>query len=118
MNFFFQQSLTIGYVLMWYNKHFCVTAIYSCHQPHYPQQVPSRNQSSNAGIFLEEFRSEIPIFKLLGTPKMVESTAQYSDVSDPDVQLVCKYLKAYDMEIGGMKRINTLYKEGTDTIHC
>lgn len=81
-------------------------------------QVPSRNQSSNAGIFLEEFRSEIPIFKLLGTPKMVESTAQYSDVSDPDVQLVCKYLKAYDMEIGGMKRINTLYKEGTDTIHC
>ena len=80
--------------------------------------MPSRNLSSNAGIFLEEFCSEIPIFKLLGTPKMVESTAQYSEVSDPDVQLVCKYLKAYDIEIGRMKGIDMLYKEGTDNTHC
>ena len=96
---------------MWYNTHFCINEKYS-----YPQQVPSRNLSSNADVFLKEFRSEIPIFKLLGTPTLVESTAQYSDVSDPDVQLVCKYLKAYD--IGGGKGIDKLYKEGTDTTHC
>ena len=83
----------------------------------YLQQVPSRNLSSNADVFLEEFRSEIPIFKLLGTPKQVESTAQYSDLSDPGVQLVCKYLKAYDTETFGVKRIDKLYKEGTYTTH-
>ena len=74
-------------------------------------QVPSRNSSSNADDFLEEFLSEIPILKLLGTPKLVESTAQYIDVSHPDVQLVCKYLKAY--ETGGKKGIDKLYKDGT-----
>ena len=79
--------------------------------------MPSRNLSSNADVFLEEFRSEIPIFKLLGTPKQVESTAQYSDLSDPGVQLVCKYLKAYDTEISGVKRIDQLYKEGTYTTY-
>ena len=76
--------------------------------------MPSRNSSSNANAFLKEFLSEIPIFKLLGTPKLVKSTAQYSDVSDPDVQLVCKYLRAY--EIGGKKGIDRLYKDATPGI--
>ena len=76
----------------------------------YFQQVPSRNLSSNADVFLQDFLSEIPIFKLLGTLTLVESTAPYSDVSDPDVQLVCKYLRAY--RIGGEKGIDRLYKEG------
>ena len=78
--------------------------------------MPSRNLSSNADVFLEDFVSEIPIFKLLGTPTLVESTAQYSDVSDPDVQLVCKYLNAYD--IGGGKGIDKLYKEGAVPMQC
>ena len=65
---------------------------------------------------MEDFVSEIPIFKLLGAPTLVESTAQYSDVSDPDVQLVCKYLNAYD--IGGAKGIDKLYKEGAVPMQC
>ena len=77
--------------------------------------MPSRNSSSNAGIFLKSFLSEIPIFKLLGTQKLVESTAQYSDVSDPDVQLVCKYLKVYD--IGGKKGIDRLYKGAAPSVN-
>ena len=78
--------------------------------------MPSRNLSSNADVFLKDFISEIPIFKLLGTPTFVESTTQYSDVSDPDVQLVCKYLKAYDN--GGEKGIDKLYKEGAVHVQC
>ena len=74
------------------------------------QQVPSWNSSPNANVFLDDFLSEMPILKLLGRPTLVVSTARYSDVSDPDVQLVCKYLKAYD--IGGVKGIDRLYKEG------
>ena len=77
--------------------------------------MPSRNSSSNADSFLKDFLSEIPIFKLLGTPKLVESTAQYSDVSDPDVQLVCKYLRAY--EIGGKKGIDRLYKGAAPSVN-
>ena len=59
---------------------------------------------------MEEFLSEIPILKLLGTSKLVENTAQYFDLTHPDVQLVCKYLKAY--ETGGKKGIDKLYKDG------
>ena len=98
------------------NSHFACEIFIRCcrsftHQSlSYFQQVPSRNLSSNADVFLQDFLSEIPIFKLLGTPTLVESTAPYSDVSDPDVQLVCKYFKAYS--IGGEKGIDRLYKEG------
>ena len=55
--------------------------------------------------------SEIPILRTLSTTEMVECTAQYSVESNPDVQLVCKYLKAY--ETGGEKGIDRLFKEGT-----
>ena len=60
---------------------------------------------------MEDFLSEIPILRTLGTAELVESTAQYSVKSNPDVQLVCKYLKAY--ETGGEKGIDRLFKEGT-----
>ena len=75
------------------------------------KQVPARS-SSCVDKFLEEFRSEIPIFKLLGTTKLIQSDAQYSVDSGKKsgVQLVCKYLKAY--ETGGRKGIDKLYKEG------
>ena len=68
---------------------------------------------SCADEFLEEFRSEIPIFKLLGSTKLIQSDAQYSVECEKNsgVQLVCKYLKAY--ETGGKKGIDKLYKEGT-----
>ena len=42
---------------------------------------------------LELFYSEVPILKLFGTPHLVEPDVPY-DV-DSDVQLVCKYLRAY-----------------------
>ena len=85
------------------------------HISNHLKQVPSRNSSSYADTFLKNFLSEIPIFKLLGTPKLVKSTAQYSDVSDPDVQLVCKYLRAY--EIGGKKGIDKLYKGAAPSVN-
>ena len=75
------------------------------------QQVPARGLSSNPNVFLEDFLSEIPILRTLSTTEMVECTAQYSVESNPDVQLVCKYLKAY--ETGGEKGIDRLFKEGT-----
>lgn len=73
--------------------------------------MPARSLSLDADNFLENFRSEIPIFGILGTVQLVESTAQYSVQSNPDLQLVCKYLKAY--ETGGDKGIDRLFNEGT-----
>ena len=75
------------------------------------QQVPARSLSPNPNDILEDFLSEIPILRTLSTAEKVESTAQYSVESNPDVQLVCKYLKAY--ETGGEKGIDRLFKEGT-----
>ena len=46
----------------------------------------------------------------MGTAKLIQSDAQYSVDKYSGVQLVCKYLKAYDT--GGKKGINRLYKEG------
>ena len=80
----------------------------------YHQQVPARSSLSNADSFLEDFLSEIPILGVLGTVQLVESTAQYSVESNPDIQLVCKYLKAY--ETGGEKGIDRLFKEGTEPV--
>lgn len=57
---------------------------------------------------LKEFFEDIPALGLLGTPHMVYSETPY--VVDNDVQLVCKYLKAY--RVGGTKGIDKLYKEG------
>lgn len=57
---------------------------------------------------LKEFFEDIPALGLLGTPHVVYPETPY--VVDDDVQLVCKYLKAY--KIGGTKGIDKLYKEG------
>jgi hypothetical protein len=53
---------------------------------------------------LELFLNDIPTLKLLGSPFFVESAIPY-DV-DNDVQLVCKYLQAYEKN-----KIDTLYVE-------
>ena len=55
--------------------------------------------------------SEIPILRVLGTADLVTSDTQYSIESNADIQLVCKYLRAY--ETGGEKGIDKLFKEGT-----
>ena len=49
----------------------------------------------------------------MGTTKLIQSDTQYyvDSEKNPDLQLVCKYFKAY--ETGGRKGIDKLYKEGT-----
>ena len=55
---------------------------------------------------LADFFDEVPVLKLIGTIKIINDSIPY-DV-DNDVQLVCKYLQAY--ECG---KINRLYDEKT-----
>lgn len=62
----------------------------------------------NSEMSLMEFFEDIPALGLLGTPYEIDPNAPY--VVDEEVQLVCKYLRAY--KIGGTKGINKLYKEG------
>lgn len=49
----------------------------------------------------------MPTLGLIGTKEFVEPRRQYA--IDDDVQLVCKYLKAY--ETGGKNGIDKLYKD-------
>ena len=70
-------------------------------------QVPSRN-GMNAEDSLRMFSEDLPALGVLGTPHVILSDMPYE--VDEEVQLVCKYLKAY--RIGGTKGIDRLYKEG------
>ena len=62
----------------------------------------------NSEMCLTEFFEDIPALGLLGTPYEIHPDIPY--VVNEEVQLVCKYLKAF--KIGGSKGINKLYKEG------
>lgn len=53
---------------------------------------------------LGNFKESIPALGLLGTPRLVDSSREY--IIDDDVQLVCKYLQAYDSG-----NINRLYDD-------
>lgn len=53
---------------------------------------------------LQVFFSEVPVLQLIGSAKVIDSNILY-DV-DEDVQLVCKYLQAYDQ-----RRINKTYDD-------
>ncbi len=70
------------------------------------QQVPCRALAGKSPEqdFLIHFKEEIPALGLLGTSQHIDPGCDYS--VDKDVQLVCKYLKAYDSGA-----INTLYNE-------
>lgn len=57
---------------------------------------------------LTHFLEDVPALGLVANKEYVEPRRPY--VVDDDVQLVCKYLKAY--EIGGKNGIDKLYKEG------
>ena len=52
-----------------------------------------------AQIGLEEFQKLLPIFQYVGRPVLISTRNDY--VVDAEVQLVCKYLKAYDNEMEG-----------------
>ena len=67
-------------------------------------QVPSRSTTGDLRENLEQFKTEVPVLGLLGTPVAIEHTSKFSITSD--VQLVCKYLKAFET-----KRIDKLYRE-------
>ncbi len=59
------------------------------------------------GEGLKQFREEVPTLGLLGTQHLISSEKPYS--VDADVQLVCKYLQAFDR---GIKGIDRLYRDG------
>ena len=58
----------------------------------------------NALNDLQLFEKEVPVLGLLGTPVAIEPTSEFS-ITD-EVQLVCKYLRAYET-----RRIDKLYRE-------
>ena len=65
----------------------------------------------NSEMCLKEFYDDVPALGLLGTPHEVHPDTPY--VVDEEVQLVCKYLKAYKVfKSGSSKGINKLFKEG------
>lgn len=79
--------------------------------PLLPLQVPSRDQMT-PNESLREFFEDVPALGLLGTPHCIYPQTPF--VIDADVQLVCKYLKAY--RIGGTKGIDRLYRESELTV--
>ena len=74
-------------------------------------EVPSRISSESPEAALAQFIDEVPALGMLGVPRAIDHNTPYT--VDEDVQLVCKYLKAYwgNIEKGGQKGINKLYRE-------
>ncbi len=70
-------------------------------------EVPSLGSSHRPEESLRLFNTEISTLGLLGSRHIINVNTPYT--VDRDVQLVCKYLRAY--EIGGVKGINRLYRE-------
>lgn len=56
-------------------------------------EVPCHSIDQEPQQALEQFCEEIPLFNTFGTPLLVSQQIPFSVT--PDVQLVCKYLKAY-----------------------
>ena len=62
---------------------------------------------STAEESLELFCKEIPVFKLVENRKHITYEIPYT--IDPDVQLVCKYLNAYECREDARRGIDKLY---------
>ena len=69
-------------------------------------------------IFLDNFLDSVPILRFIGKNKLIEANKPY--LIDEEVQLVCKYLRAFEEYMtrkSGPKfaqcGINTLYQEGS-----
>lgn len=75
-------------------------------------EVPSIGGGARPEESLHVFCQSIPALGLLGSPHVVHHATPYA--VDDDVQLVCKYLKAFKAytQHGGQSGINRLYKEG------
>lgn len=74
-------------------------------------EVPSRISSQSPEDALTQFMEEVPALGLIGSAHMIDPNTPYR--VDAEVQLVCKYLRAYWtwMEKGGQKGINKLFRE-------
>ena len=74
-------------------------------------EVPSRISTESPEAALAQFIDEVPALGMLGVPHAIDHNTPYT--VDEDVQLVCKYLKAYwvYLDKGGQKGINKLYRE-------
>ena len=68
-------------------------------------EVPSRSSQMSTEITFQKFCVDFPIFNLVGTAHLIRNEIPLS--VNKEVQLVCKYLKAYKE-----KRIDRLYKNG------
>lgn len=75
-------------------------------------EVPSLDRNHRAEESLVFCNEYIPILGLLGSPYKIHQNTPYT--IDNEVQLVCKYLRAY--KVGGNKGIDRLYKEGKSYI--
>ena len=71
-------------------------------------EVPSLHHTYKPKESLDMFCEAISTLHLLGSPHVIHPDTPYA--IDADVQLVCKYLRAY--KIGGTKGIDRLYKQG------
>ena len=71
-------------------------------------QVPSRDRTTTPGESLKLFYQEVPVLHLLGSPHYIHPDIPLA--IDQDVQLVCKYLRAYKQ---GSRGIDREYREGS-----
>lgn len=55
--------------------------------------MPSHSTKTNSNEDFNMFQKELPIFEVIGAHVPIDFLLAYSD---DKVQLVCKYLKAYD----------------------
>ena len=85
--------------------------VITCLQSQVPCSCWPEDTSDDSTTSLEKslshFQSEIPILGLLGTPHLIDHQAPL--FADDDVQLVCKYLRAYHDRT--LLWINRLYVE-------
>ena len=72
-------------------------------------EVPSLGHNSKPEESLHLFCNALPTLGLLGSPHFIHHATPYA--VDSDVQLVCKYLRAFKAYRNGHIGINKLYKE-------
>jgi len=63
-----------------------------------------------AGEALKLLHKEVPALYLIGSPQYIHPDTPFT--IDSDVQLVCKYLQAYNLKDSRQRGIDRLYKEG------
>ena len=56
-------------------------------------EVPCHSIDQDPQLALEQLCDKIPLFNVIGTPLLISQQIPFSVT--PEVQLVCKYLKAY-----------------------